>query len=157
MSDEFFCGPWGQGMTGRVYVTDHDAEEPEDFIVTLTSQVLLFSKCYPVVFHMSARGQSWICSQIAHFDIHIGVVAHDMNWMSDMSEISAWMFMYALISCQGPCNKQDFGCWDLVFTLIQAGWEGVHQLLTTFFFSVLRFFCSNIGGKLCTLLLSSKE
>ena len=38
-------------MTGRVYVTDQDAEEPEDFIAALSSQVLLSSKYYTVVFH----------------------------------------------------------------------------------------------------------
>lgn len=30
-----------QSMSGRVYVTDQDAEEPEDFIVGLTTQVYL--------------------------------------------------------------------------------------------------------------------
>ena len=34
-------GQWVQSMTGRVYVTDQDAEEPEDFIVSLTTQVQL--------------------------------------------------------------------------------------------------------------------
>ena len=34
-------GTMVQSMTGRVYVTDQDAEEPEDFIVSLTTQVQL--------------------------------------------------------------------------------------------------------------------
>ena len=32
-----------QSMAGRVYVTDQDAEEPEDFIVGLTTQVCVMS------------------------------------------------------------------------------------------------------------------
>lgn len=34
--------PVWQSMAGRHYVRDQDAEEPEDFIVALTSQVLQF-------------------------------------------------------------------------------------------------------------------
>jgi len=33
-------------MAGRVYVTDQDAEEPEDFIVGLTTQVYVLSCLY---------------------------------------------------------------------------------------------------------------
>ena len=36
------CVDQVQSMTGRVYVTDQDAEEPEDFIVGLTTQVYVF-------------------------------------------------------------------------------------------------------------------
>jgi hypothetical protein len=36
-----------QSMAGRVYVTDQDAEEPEDFIVGLTTQVNVLSCLCP--------------------------------------------------------------------------------------------------------------
>ncbi|XP_024537637.1 exocyst complex component SEC8 [Selaginella moellendorffii] len=46
-----------QSMTGRVYVSDHDAEEPEDFIVSFTSQITRWDE--EMTFYISSAKRNY--------------------------------------------------------------------------------------------------